>query len=262
MDELYKKHGSYHAVIDELQADKTLDEPTRTSALQIANSRKGQDAEKVMKGTWEEVGKLFGSPGGDPNAYRTSLEKIEKANRMEPNNPGVLVAMGMIQSLTGQYEDAIKTLAKAHGLDPNMPGILGGLSEAQYRAGKYEDAVKTLARELEIDRRVLGEDSPMTLYCMNQLAWVQATCPVAEMRNGAEAVKLATKACELTEWKEPMHVDTLAAAYAETGDFDSAVKWQKEAIRLLTKKDPAEWPAQFEARLKLYESGKPCRESP
>ena len=59
-----------------------------------------------------------------------------------------------------------------------------------------------------------------------------------------------------------MHVDTLAAAYAETGDFESAIKWQKEAIHLLTAKDPAEWPAQFEARLKLYELGKPYIESP
>jgi hypothetical protein len=91
---------------------------------------------------------------------------------------------------------------------------------------------------------------------------MQATCPAAEARNGAEAVKLAMKACELTGWIGPAHLDTLAAAYAETGDFDSAVKWQKEAVRLLTKKDPAEWSAQFEDRLKLYESGKPCRESP
>jgi WD40 repeat protein/tRNA A-37 threonylcarbamoyl transferase component Bud32 len=263
VDELYKKRGSYRAVIDELQGDKTLDEATRTSALQIANSRKGQDAEKVMKGIWEEVRKLFGSPGGDPNAYRASLEKIEKANRMEPNNSGVLVAMGMMQSLTGQYEDAFKTQTKVHSLMPEMPPIVAALPEMQYHVGKkYQDAVKTLTEVLEISRRVVGEQDWSIPYLLNELACMQAGCPAAEVRDGAEAVKNATRACELTGWKEAMYVDTLAAAYSEVGEFDSAVKWQKEAIRLLTSKDPAEWPAEFEARLKLYESGKPYRESP
>jgi predicted Zn-dependent protease len=68
-------------------------------------------------------------------------------------------------------------------------------------------------------------------------------------------------ACKLSEWKEANWVDTLAAAYAEAGDFDSAVKWQKEAINLLTEKEAAKWQAEFEERLKLYQSGKPYHES-
>jgi len=227
----------------------------------IADLRESADTEKLLMEIGDQVVQAAGSPRGDPNVGRAALEKVERASLAEPNNPGVLVALGMIQSLAGQYENAIRTLTKAHELDPNAPAILGLLSEAQYRAGKYEDAVKTLTKELEIDRR-LGEENPMTLLCMNQLAWMQATCPAAEARDGAEAVKLATKGCELTGWNKPAHLDTLAAAYAETGDFDAAVKWQKEAIRLLTNKDPAEWPAQFEERLKLYESGKPYRENP
>jgi WD40 repeat protein/serine/threonine protein kinase/tetratricopeptide (TPR) repeat protein len=262
VDELYQKHGFYSKVVDQLRSDTTLNEPIRNLALQIATSRKGEDAEKLMKEIGEEMMKMFGSPNGDPNAYRSALEKVEKVNRTEPNNVGALVALGMIQSVAGRYEDAIKMLTRAHELEPNMPSVLGPLSEVQYRAGRYDDAVKSLTKEVEIDRRELGEQNPITRYAMNQLAWIRATCPAAEVRNGAEAVKLATKACELTEWKEAMHVDTLAAAYAEIGDFDAAAKWQKKAISSLTKKEPAEWPAQFEARLRLYESGKPYRESP
>jgi WD40 repeat protein/tetratricopeptide (TPR) repeat protein/tRNA A-37 threonylcarbamoyl transferase component Bud32 len=262
VDELHQKHGYYYEVIDKLQADKTLDEPVRKLALQIANSRKTEDAEKLMNEIGEEVMQMVGSPGGDPNVYRAALEKVEKARLMDPNNPGILVVLGMAQQAAGQYEDAIKTLTRAHRLDPNAPAILGPLSDAQYHAGKYEDAMKTLAKELEIERRVLGEEDGLTVHTLNQLAWVQATCPAAEVRNGAEAVKNATRACELTQWKEAQYVDTLAAAYSETGDFDSAVKWQKKAISLLTKEDPAEWPGEFDERLKLYESGKPYRESP
>jgi tetratricopeptide (TPR) repeat protein len=115
---------------------------------------------------------------------------------------------------------------------------------------------------LEIIRCVLGEKHPKTLASTAYLAWLQATSSVAELRNGDKAIEYATKACELTEWKNALYVDTLAAAYAETGNFDSAVKWEKEAISLLTKEEPAEQRAAFEERLKLYQSGKPYRESP
>jgi tetratricopeptide (TPR) repeat protein len=97
---------------------------------------------------------------------------------------------------------------------------------------------------------------------MNDLAWLQATSTVAELRNGAKAIEYATKACKLTNWKNADYINTLAAAYAEAGDFGSAIKWQKEAINLLTEKEPAEWRAEFDERLKLYQLGKPYRESP
>ena len=74
------------------------------------------------------------------------------------------------------------------------------------------------------------------------------------MRDGKTAVEFATKACELTGWKQPAYLDTLAAAHAEAGDFDSAVRRQTETISLLSdanaKKD-------FGTRLKLYQERKP-----
>ncbi|MBA7613237.1 hypothetical protein ES703_20482 [subsurface metagenome] len=77
--------------------------------------------------------------------------------------------------------------------------------------------------------------------------------------DGAKAVEEATKASELTNWKKAHYVGTLAAAYAEAGDFKSAVKRQKKAIDLLTEEEE-EMRADFEERLKLYQSGKPYRE--
>jgi len=102
---------------------------------------------------------------------------------------------------------------------------------------------------------------PDHALAFNGLAWLRATCLVAEFRDGAKAVEHASKACELTNWKKAHYVGTLAAAYAETGDFDSAVKQQKKAIDLLTEEEE-ELRTDFEERLKLFQSGKPYRESP
>jgi Flp pilus assembly protein TadD len=80
----------------------------------------------------------------------------------------------------------------------------------------------------------------------------QATCDDASVRDGAGAVKFAEQAVGKKERKNPAILDTLAAAYAEAGEFEKAVSVQKEAIALLPSGEETK---DFLARLKLYESG-------
>jgi hypothetical protein len=85
-------------------------------------------------------------------------------------------------------------------------------------------------------------------------ATLLATCPDARYRDGKVALASATRACELSGWSYPMLLDPLAAAYAETGDFDAAAAFQEKAIGLApdgVKKD------EYRARLALYRAGKP-----
>jgi len=83
-------------------------------------------------------------------------------------------------------------------------------------------------------------------------AYLLSVCPVPKYRDGAKAVRYATKACELTEWHNAMAIDSLAAAYAETGDFDKAIQFQKQADEMDRKSDPD--------RLALYEKHQPFRD--
>ena len=101
--------------------------------------------------------------------------------------------------------------------------------------------------------------APKNAKICNTFAWLLAVCPDASVRNGKEAVQFATKACELATWGDWRYLDTIAAAYAETGDFENAVKYQKMAVNmegLTTTGDQAG----LKQRLGLYEQHKPYHE--
>ena len=91
----------------------------------------------------------------------------------------------------------------------------------------------------------------------NARAWLQATCPDPKHRSGTSAVESALKACELSGWRAPESLDILAAAYAETGDFDAAVKWQSKAIELSYNEAKIKV---YRERLTLYGEKKPYRQ--
>lgn len=97
-------------------------------------------------------------------------------------------------------------------------------------------------------------DSTASHY--NGLAWLLATCPVAAVREGKRALELGTNACEIGAWKNDSHVGTLSAAYAEAGDFESALKYLDQAIEL----NPESHKAKREEMRASYLAGKPYHE--
>jgi tetratricopeptide (TPR) repeat protein len=90
-------------------------------------------------------------------------------------------------------------------------------------------------------------------------AWLWATWPDARHRNGQLAWESARRACELTGWKNASYFDTLAAAYAEVGDFRNAVSWETQALQRLESDDDRR--PEYNERLDLYKRGKPFREA-
>ena len=94
----------------------------------------------------------------------------------------------------------------------------------------------------------------------NLLAWIEATCPDSSLRDAREAVTAATKACELTQWKESNWIDTLAAACAESGDFQRAIEFQQQALHTGSPPEPEQ--KAMQERLALYRQSQPYREKP
>ena len=91
---------------------------------------------------------------------------------------------------------------------------------------------------------------------LKRAAWLHATCPNASVRNGSTAVEFAQKALAATKLKDAGMLDTLAAAYAEAGQFEKAVSAEKQAISLASREDEQK---EYQTRLKLYQEKKPYR---
>ncbi len=102
--------------------------------------------------------------------------------------------------------------------------ILRGRGDARLSLGQHKEAIEDYTKAMEIDPNDDG--------VLNNLAWVLATSPVDELRDGKKAIELATKACEATEYKRPHILSTLASGFAEAGDFEKAREWIEKAIEV------------------------------
>ncbi len=114
---------------------------------------------------------------------------------------------------------------------------------------------KDYARALDL----LSSTAELTSAVMvtNSLAWLLATCPDPTIRDGPRAVRVATQACEATDWSDPSILDTLAAAYAESGDFESAIKWSEKSQLNYNDDEGA---LELKQHLQSFREGKPVRE--
>lgn len=112
-------------------------------------------------------------------------------------------------------------------------------------------------KAIDICREALASN-PKDDWSYNLLAWIEATSPDSSVRDGKSAVSAATKACELTHWSQWSWIDTLAAAYAEAGDFQHATQYQEQALR--TGAPPESEEKAMRERLALYHQSQPYRE--
>jgi tetratricopeptide (TPR) repeat protein len=150
---------------------------------------------------------------------------------------------GVAYTALGRYSEAISDFDEAIRRNADFVDAYCDRARARSALGLSEEAFK----DLETAER-LGPNDAKTC---NSLAWIFAAAFDPHLRDGQRAIRLATKACELAQWKNPSFLDTLAAAYAEAGKFADAIRTQEKALALPSLNDATA--AGMRKRLALYQ---------
>jgi len=262
---LYSGRAAVWRELDEL--DKAIDDCTKAIRLEPASAElynnrgfmwteKGEldkaiadfdyaiTLDSAHAAAYDNRGLAWGAKG----AYDKAIDDHSKAIRLDPQNSHYFNNRGNAQSAIGNYAKALDDFNEAIRLDPQEAVAYNNRGNARYFRKEYEKALVDFGEAIRLD--------PTDPVAYNSRAVLLASCPDEKFRDGKKAIADATKACELTEWKDAETIDTLAAACAEAGDFAKAIEWQNKAILLADDDDKPD----LQARLALYQDNKPFRQ--
>jgi tetratricopeptide (TPR) repeat protein len=176
-----------------------------------------------------------------------ALQDYTESIRLNPKNAYAYYSRALVYAGKNEYQRSIEELNEAIQRRPDFTLALRQRGINYQKLDQYERAVADFDAVIRLDAR--------DTVALNELAWLLATSKQAQWRDGNRAVELARSACNTTGWKIPDLFDTYAAALAEAGKFDDAVKWQEAAL------ESAEFARAHgegaRARLQLYREGKP-----
>jgi tetratricopeptide (TPR) repeat protein len=214
-----------------------------------------------------DVNKILEIKPGQPNVmrmrvallaelgkYEDAVKELEKLHKADPNDSMTLMQMGYLYTSMKKYDKAVEVFSQVLRERPDDVEAIRGRADALLNSGKRAKAEADYERAFKIEPHDVG--------LLNNYAWVLATAPEDNLRDGHRAIAMATDACRQTEYKADYILSTLAAAYAETGDFESARKWAAAAVEAKpsenaepTRKD------ELKKELQSYKDNKPWRES-
>jgi len=263
--------------------------------LGVELARQGKRAEAVAKFRWVLQRDPNYVPALTELA--SSLAKTEPADEaialyeqvltIRPKDFTAERMLGQLHLENGRPQQAEKHFTTALQLQPDSPYFLNFfLGRALQRQGKLDRAVEHFKKEVSIHsqnplphlelaafaltrngpkgaeqairhyRRALELD-PDLPTALNNLAWLYAACPQDHLRDGNRAVLLAERAMSIFEKPDATLLDTVAAAYAEAGQFAKAVETARRAIASAEQAGNTKLAAAIRRRLALYSAGKP-----
>ena len=258
--------GAYENALETLRNAEKMrtdsdreDDPTNVAFMVMAHHRLGRAEDAKI--TMDRLRSLFEQGQYDDN-LRARGSLIEAERLFAGENAGLDAVWENIR--IGKVDDAARVAgemlsATDPGITRHLEGAVKWLGRVYYRRGKERLGTLSEYSAKIADFEAAVRFDPNNGSALNDLAWLLAVCPDSEHRDAVRAIKLATRACELTSWKNHEDVSTLAAAYSEAGDFEAAVNWQRKAAELLPENCPPALRANYESRLAVYESRKPYR---
>ncbi len=182
-----------------------------------------------------------------------AITHFQEALQIKPGSASPQLNLGIAFFRKGNMDEAIVNFQKALQIKPDYAEAHYNLGNALSQKGKMAEAIGEYQQALQIN--------PAEPDAQNNLAWLLATCAEPSLRNGKQAVALAQKAIELTGGGNPLMLHTLAAAFAEVGQFAEATRTAQKAIELARAAGQQDLVEQFNGELKLYEAGHPFHEA-
>lgn len=180
-----------------------------------------------------------------------AIVELNEAIRLSPGYTYALYYRGQAYSFKREFDPAIRDYTESISKSPQFAPAFNGRGSAWSQKGDFARATADFEEALRVSQN-------KSARAKNDLAWLLATAPDSKFRNGKRAVELAKEACESAQWKSAIYVDTLAAAYAEVGDFAKAVELEQRALQGDTYQGAQREKAV--ARLETYRQGKPYRD--
>lgn len=185
------------------------------------------------------------------NERAEAIATFEQVLQLDGTQLSALLGISHALIKSGREDEAIRFLKQALELDPQNSKAMAYFATARLQQGNGKAAARWYRQALKI--------RPNWLEVTNNLAWLLATDRDPEVRNGQESVQLAQKLCEATNYQIPGMLDTLAAAYANAGQFSHAVKTIDHAVKIAKSKGQGELLEKLLMRRRLYISDQPFR---
>ncbi len=227
------------------------------------------------------LGLVYAKQNNDAEA----IEVYRKAVEIDPDDHSVRRNLALALFNQGEFDEAGEHFAEAIRIEPDDALSHRGYGIALGRAGKFAEARRQFSDAIQLnamdhlsrylragmfeaegetakalkDYREALDIDPEYLQAANGVAWILATAKEADLRDGQEAVRLGEYINAATGYGDARLLDTLAAAYAEVGNFDDAVSTARSALNLAQQMNSPPLVKEIEQRLALYESKRPFR---
>ena len=198
------------------------------------------------------------------NRVSDAINTIQTLADQFPDEPFWQLRLATLYTMDSRPRQAIDVLSGVLRRDPDNVAILRSRGDALLSVGDhssaiddYERAIRALGNFEKISGNPALKEEASGLF--NNLAWVLSTSPVDSVRDAERSLEYGEKAAKLTEYSEAHILSTLAAAYAENGNFEEARKWSQKAVDLATEEDHEQL-EQLQQELDAYKRDEPWRE--
>jgi tetratricopeptide (TPR) repeat protein len=180
-----------------------------------------------------------------------AMVHYEEAIKLEPNYADAYYNRGNVLFAKGRIDEAIADWEKTLQIQPNDADAHTSLGNALLRQGSLKEAIAHYEKALAL--------APKDPHSRINIAWVLATSSDASIRDGARAVEFARKAVELSNSGDPKFLRTLAAAYAETGQFSQAIAAARQGLAIAASEGDFPLANLLQGDIALYREHVPIR---